>query len=378
MRLSPEVERLLPGEEDVAFYEEHGYYVTPKVLPDAVIDAAIRGAERHWAGERDWRLPVGGGFGDWKPGDGDTIRNSEYTALQNREIRALVQHPIIGRSPAASPGPARSGSGTTSSSRSRPRPARAGPSSAGTPTALLDDVHVRGYAHRMDPAARLSRRDGTGHLCRRQPPMARQLTALVTGGSKGLGKAMARALAEAGASVAISSRHEDELKSAAAEIAQELHATIVPLAADMTHRGEVKRLAERATAALGKVDILINNAGGNVPQPIDQITDEIWDHFVELNLSSCMALTRALVPQMKDRKWGRFIHISSIMGLHFDPRAQRLLRDQKRPVRLLNRAHTDEFHGRSAPEICRSDGVGPLWRPQGACRSGATIGQRGR
>jgi NAD(P)-dependent dehydrogenase (short-subunit alcohol dehydrogenase family) len=139
-------------------------------------------------------------------------------------------------------------------------------------------------------------------------------TALVTGGSKGLGKAMARALAEAGASVAISGRHEDELKSAAAEIAQELHATIVPLAADMTHRGEVKRLAERATAALGKVDILINNAGGNVPQPIDQITDEIWDYFVELNLSSCMALTRALVPQMKDRKWGRVIHISSIMG----------------------------------------------------------------
>ena len=96
MRPSPEVERLLPGEEDVAFYEEHGYYVTPKALPDDVIDAASRGAERHWAGERDWRLPVSSGFGDWKPGDGDTIRNSEYTALQNREIRALVQHPIIG------------------------------------------------------------------------------------------------------------------------------------------------------------------------------------------------------------------------------------------------------------------------------------------
>lgn len=90
MRPSPDVEWLLPSEEDVAFYEEHGYYVTPKALPDDVIDAASRGAERHWAGER------GGGFGDWKPGDGDTIRNSEYTALQNREIRALVQHPIIG------------------------------------------------------------------------------------------------------------------------------------------------------------------------------------------------------------------------------------------------------------------------------------------
>jgi NAD(P)-dependent dehydrogenase (short-subunit alcohol dehydrogenase family) len=140
-------------------------------------------------------------------------------------------------------------------------------------------------------------------------------TALVTGGSKGLGKAMARALAKAGASVAISSRHDDELRSAAAEIAQESHARIVPLAADMTQRGEVKRLAEQAIAALGNVDILINNAGGNTPQPIDQITDEVWDYFVELNLSSCMALTRALVPQMKDRKWGRVIHISSIFGL---------------------------------------------------------------
>src|SRR4030095_3112621 len=96
MRLSPEVEWLLPGEEDVAFYEKHGYYVSPKALPDDVIDTAIRGAERHGEGDRAWRLPGGGGFGDWKPSDGDTIRNSEYTALQNREIRALVQHPIIG------------------------------------------------------------------------------------------------------------------------------------------------------------------------------------------------------------------------------------------------------------------------------------------
>jgi NAD(P)-dependent dehydrogenase (short-subunit alcohol dehydrogenase family) len=138
-------------------------------------------------------------------------------------------------------------------------------------------------------------------------------TALVTAGSKGLGKAMARALAKAGASVSISS-NDDELRSTAAEIAQESHAKVVPLAAEMTHRGEVQRLAKRAIAAFGKVDILINNAGGNTPQPIDQITDEVWDHFVELNLSSCMALTRALVPQMKDRKWGRVIHISSIFA----------------------------------------------------------------
>lgn len=139
--------------------------------------------------------------------------------------------------------------------------------------------------------------------------------ALVTGGSKGLGKAMARGFAEAGANVVISSRHEPELKSAAAEIAEGTQAKVVYFVADMTRRGDVRKLADSALAAMGKVDILVNNAGSNTPQAIDQITDEDWDRIVELNLSSCMALTRALAPQMKERRWGRIIHISSIMGL---------------------------------------------------------------
>jgi gluconate 5-dehydrogenase len=139
--------------------------------------------------------------------------------------------------------------------------------------------------------------------------------ALVTGGSKGLGKAMARGFAEAGADIVISSRHEDELKAAKAEIEQGTNAKVAYFVADMTKREDVKRLAEQALAAMGRVDILVNNAGSNVPQPIDQITDESWDQIIELNLTSCMALTRALVPQMKTRKWGRVIHISSIMGL---------------------------------------------------------------
>ena len=96
MALTAHQERLLPTDAEVMFYEEHGYYVSRKVLPDEIIDAAIRGAERHWAGERDWSLPVKSGFGDWKPSDGDTIRNSEYTALQNREIRGLAEYPLIG------------------------------------------------------------------------------------------------------------------------------------------------------------------------------------------------------------------------------------------------------------------------------------------
>ena len=94
--LTEELSAFLPTESDVAFYEEHGYYVSPKVLPDELIDAAMVGAERHWAGDRDWPLPITSGFGDWKPADGPGLRNSEYTALQTREIRALVEYPIIG------------------------------------------------------------------------------------------------------------------------------------------------------------------------------------------------------------------------------------------------------------------------------------------
>jgi NAD(P)-dependent dehydrogenase (short-subunit alcohol dehydrogenase family) len=139
--------------------------------------------------------------------------------------------------------------------------------------------------------------------------------ALVTGGSKGLGKAMARGFAEAGADVVISSRHEAELQSAAAEIAAGTKSKVLHVVADMTRRDEVRKLADSALKRMGKVDILVNNAGSNKPQAIDKITDEDWDRIVELNLSSCMALTRALAPQMKDRRWGRIIHISSIMGL---------------------------------------------------------------
>jgi len=140
-------------------------------------------------------------------------------------------------------------------------------------------------------------------------------TALVTGGSKGLGKAMARGLAEAGADIVISSRHEEELKPALEEILKDTGRKGCYFVADMSKRAEVKKLAERTLERMGRVDILINNAGTNEPQAIDEITDESWDRVLEINLSSIMALTRALVPQMKTRKWGRIVHISSIMGL---------------------------------------------------------------
>jgi NAD(P)-dependent dehydrogenase (short-subunit alcohol dehydrogenase family) len=138
--------------------------------------------------------------------------------------------------------------------------------------------------------------------------------ALVTGGSKGLGKAMARGLAEAGADIVISSRHEEELRPALEEILQGTGRKGRFVVADMSQRSEANRLAAAALEMMGRIDILVNNAGSNTPQPIDQITDADWDRILELNLSSVMALTRALVPQMKARRWGRVIHISSVMG----------------------------------------------------------------
>jgi NAD(P)-dependent dehydrogenase (short-subunit alcohol dehydrogenase family) len=139
--------------------------------------------------------------------------------------------------------------------------------------------------------------------------------ALITGGNKGLGKAMARGFAEAGADIVIAARTEPELKSSLDEILHGTHRCGAYFVCDVAKRDEVKQMAADAITKMGKIDILINNAGTNHPQPIDNISDEVWDRILEINLSSCMALTRALVPGMKERRWGRVVHISSMFGL---------------------------------------------------------------
>lgn len=138
--------------------------------------------------------------------------------------------------------------------------------------------------------------------------------ALVTGGNKGLGKAMARGLAEFGADVVIASRHEGELKTALDDILAGTGRRGAYCVTDVSVRDDVKNLARFALEKMGKIDILINNAGMNAPQAIDAITDETWDRVVEVNLNSVMSLTRAVVPQMKERRWGRVVHISSVLG----------------------------------------------------------------
>ena len=143
--------------------------------------------------------------------------------------------------------------------------------------------------------------------------------ALVTGGSKGIGKAVARGFAEAGADVAIAARHESELQQAAVEIADGLTVRVAGRSADMTSRDQVRELAEWAEGTFGKVDILVNNAGSNEPQLLLETTDAVWDRILELNLTSCMQLSRAVAPRMIQQGWGRIIHLSSVMALASNP-----------------------------------------------------------
>ena len=139
--------------------------------------------------------------------------------------------------------------------------------------------------------------------------------ALVTGGSKGLGLSMARALALAGADIVINSRNGDELDSAMAKILEGTDRKGFSLVADLFKRKDTINLAQEALETMGRVDIIINNAGTNVPAPVDEIKDDDWDRLVELNLSAPMVLVRELAAQMKERRWGRIINISSIFGL---------------------------------------------------------------
>jgi NAD(P)-dependent dehydrogenase (short-subunit alcohol dehydrogenase family) len=144
-------------------------------------------------------------------------------------------------------------------------------------------------------------------------------TALVTGGGRGLGKEMARILAQAGADVLLCSRTKSQLRETATELARESGRRIEYLTADMAIRAEAERLAQAALERMGRIDILVSNAGYNIPQPVDQVRDEDWDRLFELNLHSSMVLTRALAPGMIERRWGRLIYISSIMALGSAP-----------------------------------------------------------
>jgi NAD(P)-dependent dehydrogenase (short-subunit alcohol dehydrogenase family) len=140
-------------------------------------------------------------------------------------------------------------------------------------------------------------------------------TAIVTGGSKGIGHAMAEGLASAGADLLLVSRHEDEAVSVAKQIAADYGHKTVGMAADVSDAAAGPAITERALKEFGQIDILINNAGINIRGPIDELSFEQFLEVQNVNVNGLSLMTRAVVPHMKQRKYGRIVNLSSTLGL---------------------------------------------------------------
>ncbi|MFC9495772.1 SDR family NAD(P)-dependent oxidoreductase [Streptomyces sp. NPDC056982] len=135
-------------------------------------------------------------------------------------------------------------------------------------------------------------------------------TAVVTGGSSGIGKAIAGALARAGASVVIVARKEAELAATVDELtANGCRAAWV--SADLSTRGGVRAAAEQAAGVFGEPDILVNSAGINLRPPMSELGDEVWDTTMAVNLEAPHLLGQRFGPAMAERGFGRIIHITS-------------------------------------------------------------------
>ena len=138
--------------------------------------------------------------------------------------------------------------------------------------------------------------------------------ALVTGGTRGIGLAVARLLADDGASVVVSGRDPDRLESAAKEL-EALGASALAVAADAAKREDADRLVEAAKERFGRIDVLVNNAGITRDQLLVRMKDDDWDKVMETNLRGVFLMTRAVGKVMMRQKSGRMINISSTAGL---------------------------------------------------------------
>lgn len=133
--------------------------------------------------------------------------------------------------------------------------------------------------------------------------------ALITGGSRGLGKAMALTFARAGADVAIAARRDDVLQETKAEIESAAQQRVMAISCDVRDAGNIEALYRQVTEGLGPVDILVNNAGTSATGKFEEITDEMWQSDFDLKVLSAIRLSRLAFPPMKSRGWGRIINV---------------------------------------------------------------------
>lgn len=140
-------------------------------------------------------------------------------------------------------------------------------------------------------------------------------SAIITGGSKGLGLAMAAGLASAGANVMLVNRNTQEGISAASELSAEWGVTAISFGADITNQKQTQAMAQLAMDTFGKIDILVNSAGINIRGPIDEVTPEDFNKVMDVNVNGTWLSCRAVVPFMKEQKGGKIINLASTLGL---------------------------------------------------------------
>ncbi len=137
-------------------------------------------------------------------------------------------------------------------------------------------------------------------------------TAAVCASSRGLGRAVAFGLAQEGAQVAVCSRSEENIRAAAEEIARETGAPVHATAADVSVPEDARRFLAETRAAFGQIDILVTNAGGPPPGGFDETPAESYDLAHRLTLMSAVNLIRDAAPEMKERRWGRIVNMTSL------------------------------------------------------------------
>jgi 3-oxoacyl-[acyl-carrier protein] reductase len=136
--------------------------------------------------------------------------------------------------------------------------------------------------------------------------------ALVAASSRGLGKAVAWALAREGTKLVICARNKKTLEETADEILMETGVTVFPLAMDLSDPERIDWLVTETMDLFGKVDILVTNAGGPPSGSLNELDDNQWKKSIDLTLMSVVRLTKAVIPAMKEQNWGRIIHLASI------------------------------------------------------------------
>lgn len=136
--------------------------------------------------------------------------------------------------------------------------------------------------------------------------------ALVAASSKGLGRAVAEELAAEGANLVMCARGREALEETAESIRKASGATVVAVAADVSDPGDSARVAASAHEKFGRVDILVTNSGGPPSGPFESFAPDAWDAATRLLLTSAIGLTRAVLPGMKQRRWGRILNVASI------------------------------------------------------------------